>query len=205
MNRIAVIVPTIPGREASLDRTIASYVTHPGVKIATWPDSPSSGEGWMRGLDKFVELYGEPDYVHFTNDDCELIGDLSGPVVICDAGYLPAPIVYNADNTLQSAGGLLGAPDDLLKRIHPDCTTVGFTTVPFLSWSQWQRIGGLPIHYCSDVWFSERGRQLGIPTVICHGYEIVHHMHQVGRGAGMSQAERTIQDHRIMEAALAQH
>jgi hypothetical protein len=204
---IAIVIPTIPGREDSLERTIASYerFTSCEHEIVVYPDSPSSGAGWLNGSYAFVDEHGTPDYIHLTNDDCEAgCEDWWKPCVsACDQGTLPAPIVRNPDGSLQSAGGQIGAPGNLLHEIGRDWSAVGFTTVPFLSWAQWERIGMLPVHYASDVWISHRGRQLGVQTVLRHGYEIVHHNHPVGRGAGMSQGARDAQDRAIVEEALA--
>lgn len=201
---IGIVIPTIPGREESLQLALDSYTRNaPDAIWEVYPDSPSSGEGWRRGTEEFVRKYGAPDYLHLTNDDCELIGSLEPAVEACDLNLLPAPIVRNIDGTLQSAGGNMNAPDNLIREIGPDWTPVGFTTVPFMSWEQWEQIGMLDVHYSSDVWVSHRGRELGIETVLRHGYEIVHKLHPVGRGAGMTQHDRAKQDRRIMEGRLA--
>ena len=60
----------------------------------------------------------------------------------------------------------------------------------------------LDIQYCCDVWVSYRGRQLGYDTVLRHGYDLVHHQEQVGRGAGMSQNERDAIDTAVMRERL---
>ena len=78
----------------------------------------------------------------------------------------------------------------LLNRHRKDWSPCDFTTVPFMSASQAEAIGMLDIQYSCDVWVSYRGRQLGYETVLRHGYDLVHHQEQVGRGAGMSQNER---------------
>ena len=206
--RIGVVVPTIPGREESLDRCLKSYGETKGVELCfqVYPDSPCSGTGWKEGTVKLAEKYGQPDYLHLTNDDCEAVHpEWWRPAVeACASGHIPAPIVYNSDGSLQSAGGDMNAGGHLLSTVQPDWTEVGFTTIPFLSWSQWNAIGMLDVHYGSDVWVSHRGRQLSIPTVLRHGFEITHHMHQVGRGAGMSQFARDQQDTAIVAERLSE-
>lgn len=205
--KIGVVIPTIPGREESLDRCLASYRRTEGAELTfyVYRDSPCSGTGWKEGTARLVEHHGRFAYLHLTNDDCEAAHPLwwRDAVEACASGHLPAPIIRNSDGSLQSAGGDMGAGAHLLTTIQPDWTEVGFTTIPFLSWAQWSAIGMLDVHYGSDVWVSHRGRQLGVPTVLRHGYEIVHHMHQVGRGAGMSQAARDQQDVAIVGRALA--
>jgi hypothetical protein len=205
--RLAIIIPTIEGREESLERCIASYERHTdGIEFGfrVYRNSPSSGEGWLSGLAEFVSVHGQPDYVHLTNDDIECANSewWVSAVEVTQTNRIPAPVVYNSDGSLQSAGGQLGANGDLITELREDGAPVGFTTVPFMSWEQWEQIGMLPIHYSSDVWVSERGKQLGMETVLCHEYELIHHMHQVGRGAGMSQADRAGQDKILMRQAL---
>lgn len=197
---IAVIVPTIKGREESLKRTLASYRYY---TVCVVEDSPCAGTGWKRGVEEFVRVHGQPRFVHLTNDDCELEGTLEGAVEAAKAGHIACPVVLNPDGSLQSAGGQLGAPADLLDEIGPDWGEVGFTTVPFLSWEQWEQIGMLDVHYCSDAWVSHRGRQLGYETVLRHDYRIVHHTEQVGRGAGMTQSQRADHDRAIFNRELA--
>lgn len=204
---LLIVIPTIVGREESLQRAIDSYerLTDCEHAIRVYANSPSSGEGWLSGVAEHVAQFGAPDYVHLTNDDCEpAVEDWWKPCVsACDQGCLPAPIVWNSDGSLQSAGGQIGAPGNLIHEVGKDWSPVGFTTVPFMSWRQWERIGMLPVHYASDLYASYRGRQLGVETVLRHGYEITHHMHPVGRGAGMSQGARDAQDRAIVEQALA--
>lgn len=204
--RIGIVIPTIPGREASLKRCLGSYAaTDVELRFHVFRNSPCSGTGWRKGTAELVKEYGAPDYLHLTNDDCEAAHPdwWRDAVEACDNGQIPAPVVRNPDGSLQSAGGDMNSGGHLLSTVQPDGTEVGFTTVPFLSWEQWKRIGMLDVHYCSDVWVSERGRQLGFPTVLRHGYEIVHHMHSVGRGAGMEQGARDRMDRETMRRALA--
>jgi 3-deoxy-D-manno-octulosonic acid (KDO) 8-phosphate synthase len=184
--KLGIVVPTIPGREASLERCLTSYREKTeGIEVtfSVLENSPSAGAGWKMGAETLEQAHGPVDYLHLTNDDIECANDewWTAAAEVTDTNQLPAPIVRNSDGSLQSAGGQLGANGDLLREIAPDGTRVGFTTVPFMSWSQWKQIGMLEVHYSSDVYVSERGRQLGIETVLCHDYELIHHMEQVGR------------------------
>ena len=61
----------------------------------------------------------------------------------------------------------------------------------------------IPTQYCCDVWVSYRGRQLGYETVLRHGFDLIHHQEQVGRGAGMSQNDRDALDMETMLEELA--
>ena len=92
----------------------------------------------------------------------------------------------------------MSAVGHLLNRHRKDGAPCDFTVVPFLSRYQAEVIGMLDIQYSCDVWVSYRGRQLGYETVLRHGYDLVHHQEQVGRGAGMSQNERDAIDTQTM-------
>lgn len=202
--RIGIAIPTIPGREQSLQRTIRSYRAHSrGVELifSIHENSRSSGEGWRKGAATLAHGFGEPDYLHLTNDDIEVTDPAWWEACIetCDEDLIPAPVVYNPDGSLQSAGGQVGAVGDLITEVGRDRSPVGFTTVPFLSWAQWTEIGMLDVHYSSDVWISHRGRQLGYETVLRHAYQLTHHNHQTGREGQM---QRSVADKEIVMEAL---
>jgi hypothetical protein len=204
--RIGIVIPSIPGRESSLDRCLDSYGKTTGADcyFQVYHDSPCSGTGWRLGAELLEKKYGAMDFLHLTNDDCEAEHSRwwEDAALACEDGCIPAPVVLNSDGSLQSAGGDLNASEHLLKTIGEQGEEVGFTTIPFLSWEQWKAIGMLDIHYSSDVWVSYRGRQLDYPTVIARGYRIIHHLHQVGRGAGMPQNQRDALDRLTFERAL---
>lgn len=202
--RIGIVIPTIAGREQSLQRTIRSYRSHTrGVEtiFCIHENAQASGEGWRKGAATLHAGWGPSDYLHLTNDDIEVTDPdwWRACVETCDEGKLPAPVVFNPDGSLQSAGGQIGAPGDLIAEIGRDGSPVGFTTVPFLSWTQWVEIGMLDVHYSSDVWVSERGKQLGMETVLRHAYQLTHHNHSVGREGQM---RRSVEDKAIVMEAL---
>lgn len=207
--KIGVVIPTIPGRESSLDRCIESYREHTRsaeLIFAVRERSSTCGEGWMAGAIR-LERYGGVHYLHLTCDDIEAIDSSwwRAAIQTCDQGKLPAPIIRTPSGGIESAGGKLGAPNNLITDIGPDWSDVDFTTLPFLSWSQWKRIGMIKAHYATDVWVSYRGRQLGIPTVLRHSYTFKHHQERAGRGAGMSQGARDAHDRALMHRELERH
>jgi hypothetical protein len=116
---------------------------------------------------------------------------------------LACPVVLNPDGSVQSAGGDLSAPNCLRTGIATDWTPVPFTTVPFLNRDQWHRIGMIPLHYFTDVWVSERGRQLGYETVLRPAWTITHHNEMPGRGAGMDQGSRAHYDRQRYQQYMA--
>ncbi len=198
---ISVIIPTIEGREASLERLLASFdPVADQLEIEVVKGSPSCGAGWLEGVQR---TSGE--YVLYACDDQEFLSE-DWPEVCIEAvevKSLPCPRVWTPAGEIESQGGDMEALHHTIRRPRKDWTKVDYTTIPFLSREWAERIGMLPVHYASDVWVSYRGRQLGIETVLRHGFDVRHHSEQVGRGAGMSQAERDAMDVKTMREELA--
>lgn len=176
-----MVIPTVRGREDSLERCIASYEenTAPGVlNFIVVHDEPTCGKAWIKGL----ETSNAP-YVHLTADDLEMTSPTWGAVCMetVDEGLLPCPIIRRPDGSVESSGGDMNAPACLISEIQPDKTPVDFTVLPFYSREQAGRIGMIPAHYLTDTFASHRGRVLGYETVVRHGYELTHHRSDVGR------------------------
>ncbi len=195
---IDVIIPTIPGREESLKRAVASYEAAGDVSTVVVRDSPTCGDGWREGFRRSTA-----PYVLFASDDHECRG-IEPCVETVEEGFIPCPRVWTPAGTIESNGGDMDAWHHTISRPQRDRKPVDYTTIPFLS-REWAEQIGMPedLHYCCDVWVSYRARQLGIATILRHGYEIVHHQEQVGRGAGMPQEERDERDETRMREELA--
>lgn len=201
---IDLIVPTVEGREASLERCLESFdrFTDEALNEIIIRDPPTCGEGWIEGLER-----SKSPYVALVADDLEVISENWAEVCIStvDRGLLPCPRVYGPDLAIESQGGDMNAYQHVLARHTKDSAEVDFTTVPFCSREQIDRIGMLPIHYGSDVWVSHRGRQLGYETILRHGWDLIHHRESPARGAGMTQDERDAMDTQTMREELARH
>lgn len=172
---IDVIIPTITGREDSLARCVDSF---PGLNHIIVKDEPTCGSAWIAGLKR-----SSAEYILLTADDIEAQDDgwIEPCVEAVDDGYLPAPIVYRPNGSLESAGGDMNVGACLLDTIQPDWTPVDFTPMPFVSREQIRKIRMLPIHYLSDVWLSYKGRLIGYETVLRHDYKLNHHHEMPGR------------------------
>lgn len=194
-----MIVPTLSARAASYERLMASLPRR-GVNVIKVPDPPTCGEGWIEGLKSSAA-----SHVALIADDLEFINEdwMDACRAITDEGMLPCPRVYRPDGGIESQGGDMNALGHILPRPRAHRTLTDFTTVPFCSREQIEEIGMIPTQYGCDVWVSYRGRQLGIRTVLCHGYDLVHHQEQAGRGAGMDQNERDAMDTETLKAELA--
>jgi hypothetical protein len=130
----------------------------------------------MAGLEQ-----AQCDYVHLTNDDIEVTNSNWAKACIeaTDKGNLPCPIVRKPDGSIESCGGT--GKNGLLTDIQPDGTEVEWTVLPFMNKEQANAIGMIPAHHATDVWVSRRGKELGWPTVLVHGYEVIHHYSNIGR------------------------
>lgn len=199
---IDLIVPTIRGREESLERCLESYERHSLVDLnqIVIQDSETCGWGWARGL-----RVSSAPYVLFACDDQECISPTFAQVCIetVEKGLIPCPRVWHPDGSIESNGGDMDHFRHVIGRPQKDWTPVDYTTIPFLSREMADAIGSLEIHYSSDVWMSYRGRQLGWETVLRHGYDIRHWTHAVGRGAGTTVIERDAQDEEVLKEELA--
>jgi hypothetical protein len=195
---VAVVVPTIDGRERWLERIRAAYWrTAPYAHVYVEKGHRSCGEAWLAGTKK-AEQDGF-DYLHFGSDDLEpQEGWLKPAIEAVDAGFIPAPLVFHADGTLDSAGlagfGQYRGPCE-------DWQLVEGTTVPFMTREMWERIGMIPVHYCSDLYVSTVGRKHGWETAIRTGMRFTHHVAPEGRDYGRVNADTQEYLRLVAEAA----
>lgn len=207
---IDLIIPTIQGREDSLARCRESFEQNTyesnghRLNVIVVPDSKTCGWGWQQGL-----MASDAPYVALVADDIECRSGYWAEVCIdtVDMDFIPCPRVFTPDGRIESQGGDMHAFGHILQRPRRNESLCDFTTVPFLSRQQADEIGMIGTQYACDVWASYRGRQLGYDTILRHGYDLIHHQHPVGRGAGMSQNERDALDTQTMftELAYASH
>ena len=100
---IDLIIPTVNGREESLERCISSYTEMSAVElnVIVVPESKNCGWGWLQGLQA-----GEAPYVLLACDDQEAIrpGWSERCIETAMRGQLPCPRVWNADGSVESNG-----------------------------------------------------------------------------------------------------
>ena len=191
---IDLIVPTVPGREESLERCLASF---PGLNHIVVSGYPACGQAWEAGI-----RVSDAPYLMLCADDIEAMdSDWIEPCVeAVDEDLLPAPMVFRPDGSIESAGGDMAASGCLLTDVRPNRQPVDFTPMPFLSRAQIESIGMIPSHMMCDVWVSHRGRQLGYETVLLHDYRLVHHHEMVGRKSATGPDDQRIYQHAIGKA-----
>lgn len=167
---ISIIIPTITGREESLERTVSAYEKRTWVEreIIVIRDAPT----WPKGCNLGAQE-ANGDILHFSADDLEPVTGWHTDVArLLAADELPAPRVhdYEPDGLFMNQSD--GADGDLTL----------FTRIPIMSRSQYERIGPWPeIIYYADIWLSEKARTVGIQTRMLYSYAFVHHWCQIGR------------------------
>lgn len=179
---ISIIVPTIQGREQSLERTLDAYrdtLTLANIYEFVVIRNASS---WSSGCNQGArQALGE--ILHFTADDLEPLPGWWQTAVewLNEFDELPAPRVFNH------------SPDGEHDNVGdgPDGALTLFTRIPIMRRDQYDRIGEWPdVDYASDVWLSEKARQVGINTRLLYGYAFVHHWSQIGRTDTPQQLDR---------------
>lgn len=178
-----VVIPTVPGREHSLARTIKAYRTNSKYPLdfLIVPGRETCGEAWRFGT-HYALLHDYP-LVHFTADDLDPQPgwDTTSAAKLAH-GYLPAPVILNGDGTTVQATGRLASDRDALE---PDGTPVDFTGVPLLPSRFAYHLNVPDIHYFSDTWISYAARELfDTETVLDRRYVFHHWYAEAGAGAG---------------------
>lgn len=198
-SRVAIVIPTIDGREADLARCVAAYArTAPNATVYVEHSHGSCGEAWIAGAEKAARNgFG---YLHLTADDLEPHdGWLEVAIETVDDGMIPAPLVYQPDGTLESAGlagfSLNGVYDG-------DRSPVEGTTVPFVTRAMWDVIGMVPLHYCTDLWVSAIGRHHGWETIVRTGMNFTHYTAPAGRNYGRAPTD-TLEYMRLVREATS--
>jgi hypothetical protein len=180
---VSVVVPTIRVREEAgwLDRCLDAYERNTS---RTWEpivvrDKSTCGIAWNEGI---AQAKGE--FIHLTADDIEpLAGWDSAGIRVIRQGHLPAARILNSDGTLQSCG------TDHLE--HDTGEEAFVARIPFGSRAQFERIGPMfERHYMGDYWFSHRGRQVGLKTIVERDFCFVHHFAMEGRIDGLREDVR---------------
>lgn len=169
---ISVVIPTITGREESLQRTLNAYEEHSpkNVDIIVTQDAPTWPDGCNAGYEQ-----AKGDIIHWGADDLVPLPGWHKRVV---------KMLRSGENVLPNARVWDYVPEGTPSNVNDgaDLAPTLFTRVPIMRREQAEQIGTWPsIIYYGDCWVSERGRTLGIPTINVFGYDFVHHWCQIGR------------------------
>jgi hypothetical protein len=164
---ISVLLPTITDRERRLERTLATF-KRVGGPLEYIVELDDGGSNWGSKIAKCAERAGG-DYIFCCADDIDVHeGWWQAATAVCDAGAMPAPLVFNTDGSIQSCGNSWAEK-------APDGSEATWSRFPFLSRAQWERFGPtLPIHY-SDVILGQRAAREGVKCRVTHGFALTHH------------------------------
>lgn len=181
--RVAVVVPTIKGREALLERTLAGWREHTPaeLRLVVVRDEPAIGPAWWKGLGAALELSPAMDAYVLAADDAHPTdsGWLAACRVAARGGMLPSPRIVNPDGSLHSCGTL---GHGMLLPDVPSYTPAGTSPFPFLTplWAQLVHEHPGPlldpgVHYYGDDWIAYMLRAvLELPCAVVREYELLH-------------------------------
>ncbi len=171
--KVAIIIPTVKGREQVFDRVLAAYTTTrpPGWEFdLIIPEGYATvGDAWNAGAEDV-----DADYAFFAIDDLEPHpGWAQVAALTVDAGYVPAPRQEFSDGTLESCGSLgFGI-------LLPECadkTPCRNAGVLFVRPEWYEQAGEfLPIHYSCDDDYSWRLALAGHTLLYRSGMRFTHH------------------------------
>ncbi len=178
--RIAVVLPTIAGREELLALTEAAYAASYGVEVRLLvvKGCATIGEGWEAGRRAALEpdSYADgwfPEYVHLSADDVEPAPAAMASAVACAlAGVYPSPRILNPDGTLHSCG-TLGA--GMLMPEVEEGAPAGASPFPFWPVAFLAGVPSIPpIHYYADDWLGVWARRMGLEVQVSRAMELRH-------------------------------
>jgi hypothetical protein len=171
---ISIVIPTLWEREQAgwLTRCLQRYAetTSHEFEMIVIRDRPACGLAWNEGI-----AQARGDYIHLTADDIEPRPGWDIAAIECvQMGALPAARILNANGTLQSCG--------TDAREHQNGTEASVARIPFGSRMQFEAIGPMmETQYMGDYWFSHRGREVGLRTIVIRNYCFIHHYARQGR------------------------
>ncbi len=187
LEQLAVIVPTVQGRERQLARCYGAYrLTAPEARIVTVPGFKTCGEAWNFGAALARETWADLRWLHFSADD--LVpepGWHAEALHFADRGTPPAPVLLNEDGSVWAGCEQPGSD-------------AAFPRVPLLTVAQWDELGPVPpIHYYSDVWLGRRGWRFPVVASYCfrHTWAEPGRIHD-------SEPDRKAYEHAIASEAL---
>jgi GT2 family glycosyltransferase len=194
---VSVVVPTIKGREALCEQTVAAFratVPAGALQIIIVKDRPCIGQAWNDGAEA-----SDGEYIMLAADDVlPHPGWLEAAVLAADESYYPAPLLTLVGGGVLSTGSMGGG---WLLTGCADWAPVCSSQFPFVSAYAWREIGpSLDIHYFADDYLAARARATGLIVAYREGYHLTHLEGVVGRS---DVASRAMTDRMEFESALS--
>lgn len=168
---VSVVIPTIKGREALVERTVAAFrATMPGpdLQIVLVKERMTIGRAWNDGVpacDGEFILLGADDVLPFP-------GWYDAAAEAARRDYYPAPRLDNPDGSVLATGSMGGG---WLLTDCADWAPVVSSQFPFMRREVWAEVGpSLEIHYFADDYLAARARAAGLIPVYREGYRMTH-------------------------------
>ena len=153
---LSIVIPTIPGREVELARTMEVYgeLTAAPIEWVIEYDHSTCGAGWNAGA-----LRATGDFLHLGADDLEPVTAEWWPAALqtLNAGCVPVGWVSEGDF----------------------CFGRDFARVPTCLRRWWVPVPDL--HYYSDNAFTDNMAAAGHSVRVAEGYDFIHRKSMVGR------------------------
>lgn len=187
MMKLAIVIPTVDGREDQLELCMQRYHETAPCEVCFFleKNAGSCGVAWQDGAS--IARAWRPDYLFFTVDD--FLPDDTWPAAleVADAGSIPAPKVRERDGTVHVWGGRDVAVGTIAGEDPAECAAV-----PLCTAAQWAAIEPMiPTHYATDWWFGHRARVAGFPIVACES-SFLHLDGQPGRENAQQRLEEDV-------------
>jgi hypothetical protein len=176
---ISVVLPTIAGREAMLEQTVAAFkatANGHGLQFIVIRGRPTCGEAWNEGA-----VLASGDYLMLGADDLlPHPGWADVAVSAAEEGVYPGPWIQRPDGSTECCGTL--GCGLLLSEEARDGLPVVSSPVPFMHRNHWRQLGpSIPAHYYSDDYLGYRARLAGLKVELRRGYLFTHLDGTVGR------------------------
>ena len=181
---LAVIIPTIDGRERELARTLSAYrMTVPLAKVIICRGFPACGPAWNWGAERALGQHRGLRLLHFGADDL-----VPQPGWTAEAFDLAAVGVFPGARLLNDDGSVWN-------HFEPAGSYARFPRVPLLTVEAWAELGPVPpVHYWTDLYLARKGAR----TLVVESYRFVHLLSPTGRIEA-----RMDSDYQAVERAIA--
>ena len=194
---LSVIVPTVPGRDASLERmrdSILATTPHP-VEFMVMTGYDNAGRAWNEGCERATA-----PIILLSADDLDYApGWWEACTAVLERGAIPCPVLMQpcggfeptGEGWYEDSAGTRGNGE----HVHLADGEASFATViPIFTREMLDRVMPVgEVHYFSDDWFSMNARAAGIQLVVARGFVVWHHLAMAGRhGAARSDQDREL-------------
>jgi glycosyltransferase involved in cell wall biosynthesis len=195
---VSVVIPTITGREALCERTVAGLrATVPAdeLQVIVVRERPCIGRAWNDGAEA-----ADGEYVMLAADDIvPHPGWYEACVEATSRGCYPAPRIEHLDGSVLATGSMGGG---WLLTGCADWAPVASSQFPFIRRYWWREMGPcLDIHYFADDYLAARARACGINVAYREGYRLSHLEGTEGRA---EMVNRSMTDRLTFENAMSQ-